>query len=272
MVGNLTRYGLPWVGVAASSNASAQVAVGRTIETIRLKRGGAMTKAEVSLIRVKANSKAIYELSGAQMDALNAYRGWTVNAAYFDLLFTEHNGMTEADRAAGALDTSDLLSVTLEATIGAGPVAPTLTTILKESAPQPRQSPGVKHLVSKVLRYPFAAAAGGTLPMTLPFGPSAGAPIKRIHINNTGGLMTGITLKEDGAVIHESLLAEVQEEQTAWGRVPQANFYTVDFVLDGNMSKAWDPRSARSIEVLPAFSAADSGFMIVEYLAPWDSL
>jgi hypothetical protein len=62
------------------------------------------------------------------------------------------------------------------------------------------------------------------------------------------------------------LLAENSFDQTRLGRVPQTNMYTVDFVLDGEIDKALDTRDARSMEWLPTFSAADSGYILVEYM------
>jgi hypothetical protein len=120
-------------------------------------------------------------------------------------------------------------------------------------------------VMAKVLRYPFNIATGGRLPVTVPFGPGNGSVIKRLHVEH-GGNMTGATVKQDGLVVHESLKLENEYEQKRWGRVPQANLYTLDFMVDGNVNKSLDTRSARSLEWLFDFSAADSGYVIVEYL------
>jgi hypothetical protein len=115
------------------------------------------------------------------------------------------------------------------------------------------------------LRYPFNIATGGKLPMVVPFGPQNGSIIKRLHVFH-GGNMTGAVVKEDGLVVHESVKAENEYLQKRHGRVPQANVYTLDFVVDGNISKALDTRRARQLEWLFEFSAADNGYVIVEYL------
>ena len=67
-------------------------------------------------------------------------------------------------------------------------------------------------------------------------------------------------------MVHESLKAENEQEQVRFGRVPQTNTYTIDFVIDGDIRKALDTRDARSLEWLFAFSAADSGTILVEYV------
>lgn len=268
MIGKLNRYGLPFANVVAAGTATAQITPGRTIENIQLVLGGTFTKAMITLLRLKANGKTFFEGSGSQIDKLNAYRGVVANAAFLDCDFTEPKGTTNLDRVVGAFDTSiGIANITAEVTI-AGATSPTLKSILKESAQQKNRdgsAAGHAPIMHKVLRYPFSVATGGTLPVTLPFGPQNGAVIKRVHFEHTGN-MTGVTVKQDSLVIHESLKAENEFDQARLGRVPQANMYTVDFVLDGEMDKALDTRDARSMEWLPSFSAADSGYILVEYM------
>lgn len=216
----------------------------------------------ISLIKLKANGKTIFEATGTEADKLNAYRGETVDPAFLDLSFADYKGLSELDRMVGAFDTSQgIQNITSEITV-TGATAPTLSPILTESAQQKAgdgNSLPYAGLISKVLRYPFNIANGGQLPFVVPFGPQSGAVIKRIHVVQNTGNMTGIVVKEDGLTVHESLKAENEAKQKRFGRVPQANFYTVDFVVDGNVRKALDTRSARSLEWLMTFSAADSG-------------
>ena len=118
--------------------------------------------------------------------------------------------------------------------------------------------------MGKILRYPFSIANGGTLPITVPFGPQSGAIIKRLHVFNAN--MTGATVKQDGMIVHESMLAQNSNMQVRSGRTPQTGVYTIDFVPDGNIRNALDTRDARSLEWLLTFSAADNGTVLVEYL------
>jgi len=276
-VGKLTRYGLPFSNVVASGTATNQVTAGRTLENFQLKLGGtALTKAMVTLFRMKANGKTLIEGTGTEIDKLNAYRGTgTTNAAYLDIYFTDYCLNNELDRQVGAFDTSlGIANITTEVTI-AGATAPTLTPILVESAAQKsRQGEMLPFapLISKTLRYPFNIGTGGKLPVTVPFGPQNGAIIKRLHVISNNGLMTGATVKQDSLVIHESIKAENEFMQVRHGRVPQANMYTIDFVIDGDIKKALDTRDARSLEWLFDFSGADQGNIIVEYLDPLGNL
>lgn len=273
-VGQLTRNAYAFNNVAANNTASNQIPIGKTLENFQLKLGGTtFTKALISMFRLKANTKTIIEGSGTQLDKLMAYRGATTNAGYLDIAFEDISGTTEFDRKVGNLDTTmGIKSITTEVDIGAA-TAPTLAAIQYETGQQLQQNGQVSPfagLMAKILRYPFSQASGGQLPMNFPIGPS-GAIIRRVHVFH-GGNMTGATVKENGLVIHETLKADNEYEQTRNGRVPQANVYTIDFVLKGNVREALDTRSAQSMEWLFTFSAADTGFVLVEYLATLDQL
>lgn len=274
-VGKLTRYGLPFSNVVATGTATSNITPGRTLENYRLKLGGtSLTKAMIAMLRVKANGKTIIEGTGTELDKINAYRGESTNAAFLDLQFADYAMLSELDRMVGAFDTSlGISNITTEVQIS-GATAPTLTPILVESANQKDaagQAAPFAGLISKILRYPFSIATGGTLPVTVPFGPQSGSIIKRLHVVH-GGNMTGATVKQDGLVVHESIDAENDFDQTKAGRVPQTNMYTIDFCLDGNIRKALDTRDSRSLEWLFTFSAADSGTVLVEYLDPLGNL
>lgn len=274
-VGKIQRYGLPFSNVVPTGTATNQVTPGRTVEVLRYRLGGTtFTKAMIPSLKLKANGKVIIEGSGAQLDAINAYRGEATNAAFLDVQFADYAMLSELDRMVGAFDTSlGIGNITAEVQI-AGATAPTLLPILVESAQQKDRTGNAAPfapLISKILSYPFNVATGGKLPVNLPFGPQSGSVIKRMHFFHSG-TMTGIEVKEDGLVVHESVAAENQFDQQKAGRVPQTNCYTVDFVLDGNIRKALDTRTARSLEVLPSFSAAGSGTVLVEYLDPLGNL
>lgn len=274
-VGKLNRYGLPFSNVVATGTATNQITPGRSLEVSRLKLAGtALTKAMISMYKFKANGKVIVEGTGADIDKINGYRGVATDAAYLDLFFADYAMNNELDRMVGAFDTSlGISNITQEVTI-AGATAPVMTQILVESAQQ-KDKAGVAApyapLISKLLRYPFNISTGGKLPVNVPFGPQSGSIIKRLHVLH-GGNMTGATVKEDGLVVHESLRLENEHEQKRFGRIPQANVYTIDFVVDGNIRNALDTRSARSLEWLFDFSAADTGTVYVEYLDPLGNL
>lgn len=268
-VGKLVRNGLPFANVVNSGVATNNVTPGRTLEVLQLAMGGtSFTKANITLLKVKANGRTLIEASGTELDKINAYRGIAVNANFLDIPFFDENMVSGLDRSVTSFDTSNgVQNITTEVTVS-GATSPTLKAIVVESAAQKDQTGQAApyaNLVGKLLRYPFSMANGGMLPVTVPFGKDSGAIIKRLHVVHSGN-MTGATVKQDGMVIHESLAAENSNMQIRSGRVPQANMYTIDFVSDGNVRNALDTRDARSLEWLLSFSAADNGFILVEYL------
>ncbi|SHL45136.1 hypothetical protein SAMN05216428_102445 [Nitrosospira sp. Nsp11] len=274
-VGILTRYSLPFSNVAANNIATANVTPGRLIENVKLCLGGTtFTKAQITQVRVKANGKVIMEGTGTELDLINAFRGETTDPKFLDLSFADYFLNNEFDRKVGGFDTSvGISNITLEVTI-AGATAPTLKAIVTESAAQKDKSgefAPYATLISKVLKYPFNISTGGRLPFQVPFGAQSGSIIKRLHIFHTSK-MTGITVKQDAMVIHESVTAENEQEQKRFARKPQANVYTVDFTVQAAIKHALDTRDARSLEWLPEFSGADSGSVIVEYLDPLGNL
>lgn len=274
-VGHLKRYGLPFSNVVPNGTATNQVTPGRTLENFRLKLGGtALTKAMITKLRMKANGKVIIDTTGPHLDKLNAYRGAATDADFLDVFFADYSLNNELDRMVGAFDTSmGIGNITSEVTI-AGATAPVLTPILVESAQQKDRTGAAQPyaaLITKLLSYPWNISNGGRLPVNVPFGPGSGSIIKRLHVFHNGN-MTGATVKEDGLVIHESVTAENEYDQTIHGRVPQANVYTIDFCVDGDIRKALDTRNSRSLEWLFDFSAADSGTVYVEYLDPLGNL
>ncbi len=274
-VGKLKRYALPYSNVIADGTATNTVTPGRTLENFQLKLGGtALTKAMISLFKMKANGKVIVEGTGLEIDALNKYRGEFTDAAFLDVFFADYSLNNELDRMVGSLDTSlGLSSITTEVKI-AGATAPVITPILIESAQQKDRNGAMlpyAPMISKVLRYPFSQATGGNLPVTVPFGKVNGAIIKRLHVFHTGN-MVAATVKEDSVVVFESTKDENEFLQKRHGRVPQANVFTIDFVVDGDIRKALDARNSNSLEWLFEFSGADNGNIVIEYLDPLGNL
>jgi len=268
-VGQTERNALSFANVAANSQATNMISVGKTLNTLQLQIGGtAFFHTDISMFRLKANAKTIYEGTGIQIAAINAYRGLTANAAFLDIAFEDLSGLDQLDRLIGAIDTSmGVVNLTTEVDIG-NATAPKLTARLIETAPQRMangQASPFAGLMAKQLRYGFSVASGGELPLSFPYGPKNGAVIKRVHVFHTG-TMTGALVKEDGLIVHQSTKAQNEYEQVRHKRVPQSNVYTIDFIKDGNVRNAFDTRHAQSVEWIFTFSGASSGYVVIEYL------
>jgi len=267
-IGKIVRNSLPFSNVVATGQATNQITIGKTLNNMQLNLGGtALTKANINMFRLQANGKTIFEGSGTQIDLINKYRGITGADNFLDIAFEDLTGLDQLDRMIGALDTSFGISNLSTAVDIAGATAPMLSAQLHEAAPQRTADGGFapfSGLIAKQLRYGFSVSASGELPLNFPFG-KTGAIIKRVHVFH-GGHVIGALVKEDGRVIHESTLAKNEYEQIRHGRVPQVGVYTIDFVLDGNVRNAFDTRSAQSVEWIFTTDAADSGYVVIEYL------
>lgn len=267
--GKIIKPALPMQNVAASQTATGQITPGRTLEGIIFKCGGTFdVQTHISLVRIKANGKTIIEGSGAQLSALDEFRGSTHSDTYLHLDLTEsRKGRDYLDQMIGAWDTSvGVANITVEVSIGAA-TSPTLSMYTVESAPQIANENSSRYagFMSKILRYPYAMPAAGAMNIPLPFGPINGAIIKRIHVENAN--LTQCVLKQDGIVLHEALLADNTFLNAQYKSVAQSGIYTLDFMPDGNIKNALDTRNSRSLELQPTFSGAETGKMvIVEYL------
>lgn len=274
-VGTLVREGLPFSNVVPNGTATNNITPGRTLDTLRIRLGGtALTKAMLDKIKLKANGKVIVEGTGTQLQAINNYRGLFADPAFLDIAFTDYALNNEFDRKVGAFDTSKgIANITTEIVVK-GATAPTLKPILLESAQQ-NDGQGKAHafsgLIGKILSYPYNTATGGKLPVTVPFGPTSGSIIKRLHVFHTGNVK-GVTVKQDGLVIFEADKTENEYMQQVHGRKPQANMFTIDFCVDGDITKALDTRASRSLEWLLELDAADNGEILVEYIDPLSNL
>ena len=265
-IGKITRPGLAFQNVVATGTASSLLPIGRTIERIMLAMTGVtLTGVEATCqlkeVRIRANGKVVFDVRGAELYRLNAFKGMTQTAGFISIDFTELTGRDLMDQLFGGFDTSKgITQLSIECTL-AGATAPTMTAYITESDVQGAAG----GILSKILRYPYSASAGGLLPLPLPFG-DTGAIIKRIHIvEGANDRCTGIVIKQDSNVIFEATDALNNAHLIEHGRVPQTGIFSVDFTADRNQRNAWSTRGVRSVEVLANMSGADTGTMLVEY-------
>lgn len=263
-ISKITANGLPFANVAAAGVATANIEIGSNVERLQLIMGGTtFTEAHMTNIKLRANGKAVVDISGTDLKKLMAFRGVPQSTGFLDIDFTELTGRDLLDQVIGSFDTSKgVAQLSLEITI-AGATAPTLAYRVTKSSPQ---NAAVGGQLQKILRYPWQVATGGQLSIALPYGPVNGSIIKRIHITHgVANNVLDVTVKQNSAVVWEGTAAANVADQTAHGRVPQTGIFTIDFTLDRNQRNAFDTRDASSLLLLPNFGAADSGNVLVEY-------
>lgn len=256
---------LPFFNVVANGVATLSVPLGMTVERIVMVLGGtAFTKAMMTDIKLKLNGKVFYQTTGSRLDSINKYKGIFDAAGFLTLDFTEIFARDEVGQSVGAIGTADgVNSFTIEVTI-AGATAPTLESYAQLSGPKKL---GV---ISKMLHYPATFSAGGKFPIVLPYGQNGGSLIKRVHFFHNN--MTGLEVKKNGLVIHESTKAINEFIQQENKKVPQAGVYTYDAIVDNNQSGMLVTVDARSMEWNVTLSAADTVNVYVEYLDTLNNL
>jgi hypothetical protein len=271
-VGKLFRPGLSLQGMVATGGCvvTGNITPGRTLEGIIIKLAGtgADIQDDITLLRLKANGKTIWEGTGQQLTDISDYKtGLSDSTTYLHLDFTESRcGRDYLDQMIGAFDTSlGVANITAEITVGSITSGGTIDWYLIESESQRDKNLPYAGMLSKLLRYTSNAAAAGSFSVPLPFGPLNGAILKRLHIDST--VITGVVVKQDGVVVHETkAVADNSIANSLYGRNNQSNLYTVDFMIDGNIKNALDARDARSLELILTYSGAGTATILAEYL------
>lgn len=258
----------PFSNVAANSKATAKWnnLLGYTIDRLILTLGGTFTKAQMTNIKVLANGKPIFEDTGTRTDARMQYRGIAAAATQLTLDFSEIRARSIIGQSVGGIDTvsSGIRDLSCEIDIG-GATNPTLAALAQVSA-APQADKTYAGLISKVLNFNQNFAAAGEFPIEIPYGRQAGALIKRIHL--FGSTVTAARVKKNGIEVfnrNDGLNDFIQGE---YQRVPQTNVFTIDFVEDGNMSKAHNAANAQTHEWYVTVSGAGNVAIVAELLDP----
>lgn len=226
------------VGVAAGSIATIRVPAEEfTLVGCKLELSGTtFLKSHIDRVRVKVGPRVIWDLTYAQLNAINNYKNGADNTKVLLLDFTERTQAIFPVKEVGGLDLMTLLpvgEVFIELYINAGAVAPAIaaTGYFEQRQGNP--------FVLKYLSFPFAQASAGKfcLPLSL-----RGALIKRVWLNFTGSNWTATTngnvsrveVKKNGLVMFDQTDLGNRFDQAQFKKSPQANVFVIDFLIDDN--------------------------------------
>ena len=222
----------PFQNVAANSRASLRLNLGVTYEKIHLQLGGTFTKAQMTNIEAKLNTKLLTKTTGPHLDAQMAYRGFAASANFLTLDFTERDAPDIGGKLMGAIAATGEAGVqdfTLEVDIG-GATAPTLTAWGEIG------SPSANRLVSTIKQQQKVIAAAAEETIFVPRG-SSGAQVKRIYV--FGANISHATVRRNGVDWFQRVpKAMLDFAQVSNRRVTQAGLVVIDFVQDGLQSGA----------------------------------
>lgn len=259
----------PFIGVAQNGKATVSFdnLIGQCVDRIILELGGAgNTKANHTNVKLIANEKTIFEDTGARIDARMQYRGIAAAAAFLTLDFSEIKARSIVGQRVGSLDTvsAGIRKLTAEIDIGAAAAAPTLSAFaMLTDAPQRDPYTGkvadTAPLIAKVIAKTFNPGGAGEFPFPFEYQRVAGSFVKRIHL--FGATVTAARIKRNGMDVWKATDARNDFIQGEFGRTPQANQITLDFVLDGNMSDMMSMENIKSLE--PYLTASGAGNIVI---------
>lgn len=249
--------------VAEGAVATVNCPVGLTYEAIVLAYGGTtFAPANMAKIEVKANGKALWDLSGAQLVALNKFYGVEDSSGFLTLYFARPWMKNIIDQRLTAIGTSDISTLSVHVTIS-GSTAPELAAHAIQSAAQPLG------LVAKIRTFPRSFAVSGQQEIdSLPRG---GARIAAVHLFKAD--VTGVEIDVNGMRVYDASKTLASEVQTQNGRVPvTASATHVDFLLDGDIQHALALVGVQDFRIRPTIATSGAVSTVVEYLDGYDGI
>ncbi len=226
------------VGVAAGSIATIRIPAEEfTLVGVKLALSGTtFDKTKIDRVRVKVGPRVIWDLTYAQLNAINNYKNGADNLKYLLLDFTERTQAIFPVKEVGGLDLMTLLpvgEVFIELYINSSAVAPAISGI---GYFEQRQG---NPWVLKYMSYSFAQASAGKFTLPLSF---RGALVKRAwlfytgtnYTSTTNGNVSRVEVKKNGLVMFDQMDLDNRFDQSQFKKVPQANLYVVDFIIDDN--------------------------------------
>ncbi len=226
------------VGVAPGATATLRIAAeASTLVAIKLALGGTtFDNTKITRMRLKIGPRVIWDLTGAQLLAINAYKNGAANAQYLWIDFSERDQAIFPIKEVGGIDLMAVLpvgEVYLEIFIAGTAVAPTIT-----AQGYFEQSQG-NAAILKYVPFSFTQSASGkfTLPLSL-----RGAMLKRLWVFYTGSNWTATTngnlsrleCKKNGLVFFDQFDLDARFDQVQFKKVPQANLFVSDYIVDNN--------------------------------------
>jgi hypothetical protein len=213
-------------------------------------------KTKIDRVRVKVGARVIWDLTYAQIQAINNYKNGADNLKYLLLDFTERTQAIFPVKEIGGLDLMTLVSigeVFIELYINAGAVGPVINGM--GYFEQRQKNPIVQKYV------PFSVTQTASGRMTLPIN-LRGSLLKRLWCfysgtawtASTNGNLSRMECKKNGVVFFDQMDLDNRFDQAQFKKVPQAGLYVVDFLIDDNHdAHITTVRNSESGQIFDAF-------------------
>lgn len=259
-----TRRELNMMNVTPGATATLVLPLGMTYERLMLRLAGGLTKAHLTAIRIRANSKVVHECSALQLEQMNNYTKMYSDPKFLAIDFSELRARDQPGQSIGAIGTlGGMKQLVLEIEISAAAPAGIKLDVFS-------QVTGPKQLdfMNKLIRYPANLAAGKS-PVVLPFGPN-GSVIKRIFVFSQ--YMTDLEIKKNGVTIHSSDKDVIEFWQKENDCVPQPGMYVFDPMVDKNATDMLRTDDAQTFEFIVNLSQSEAITVFVEYIDRLENL
>lgn len=251
--------------------------LGTTLECINLGLSGTFSKANITLIQLKANGKVIWESDGTKLDTSENFKNYaTADATRLSINFMEPKAKTVNAFQAGSIDlspASGISNLRLEVTIS-GATAPGLSGVAEVSPALDIESErAIRFLIGRRHRATQTiGAAGVPISLQVPhLDPSGGGSVfKRIMVYSAN--MTAMKAMREGITEFDVTKAENEWIQKKALRAPQTGLFVFDPILDGiQAGRVWDTRPSngvKSAQLYGTFSAGETITIETEELLP----
>lgn len=230
------------VGVAPGAVATLRIPAEEfTLTKVKLALSGTtFDKTKIDRVRVKVGPRVVWDLTYDQLNKVNNYKNGADSLKYLLLDFTERDQALSPIKLVGGLDLMYLLGVGevfIEIYISSSAVAPVIqaTGYFEQVQDNP--------WIVKYLPFSFTQSASGRFTLPLQF---KGALLKRLFLHYTGpnwtssanGNLSRLECKKNGVVFFDQLCLDNRFDQSQHKKVPQANTFVADFILDDNPDSA----------------------------------
>ena len=218
--------------------------------------GAEFTSAHIAAVRLNLNGEDIVDVKGTDLVMLEAYEGNAEQNGYLTLSLKEIIAKSfDGSHMTGLVTVpGDALSLEVDI-LGTG--ASAVVTLKGFATTSPSRPARV--LIPKLRRFPFTAGAGGDFEITtLPRGPR----VKRIHFD--GANVANVIAERDQLKLYDLSKARAEYNAKRFGRVPQANWFHFDPIVDGYAAAKMMITKSTSLVFRLNMSDAGSAHALVE--------
>ncbi len=236
--------------------------LGMTYHQVQLLRAN-LTRAQVTDIKVILGTKTVQEFADLnELAAINAFHK-RPQAAGYDTIWFDRPEAEEADREVTAIGTLDVSNFQIKYKVAAAAISPGMSVRADRSVGTPLGA------FVKIKRSDFPQTSSGEVDLTKM--PRIGRVIAEHYYKATDD-MTALRVIRDESDQLEATVADLEEYQKQYGKVPQANWVHHDYCLKGDLSQALmvdryeDGKQVQEYAAKATIGTAETIVLVTEHL------